>query len=298
MFKQLLKEFEYELKASHQLSAASMQAYISDLEAYIAYLQNKGIHEPTLIDEKVLKQYLMTLRKKHRAATTVSRKLSAIKKFHGFMVDERLVASNIVNGVRRPKTRKPLPKVLNLTDIEAMLDATEGDTPLAYRNKAMIELLYGSGLRISELLALKTDALHINSGFINVHGKGNKERIVPIGNAAARALKKYLEKGRLTLQKAPTPHVFLNRFGAPISRIGFYKVLKDIAKAAGIDKDVSPHTLRHSFATHLLERGVDLRFVQELLGHSDVATTERYTHISNQQLIDVYDAYHPHAKKE
>ncbi len=298
MLKQLLKEYEYELKASQALSANSIQAYLSDLHAYTDYLLDRDLKNPSHITKKHVQNYLMTLRKKHRTATTVSRKLSAMKKFHQFMLEEKLVDENIILTMHRPKKTKPLPDVLTLDEIERLLEAAQGDNILSIRNVAMVELLYGSGLRISELLDLKTNDLHINMGFVNVIGKGNKERIVPIGSEAAKALIKYLDASRLKLSKASTPYVFLNRFGKRISRVGFYKIIKELAKTANIDKDVSPHTLRHSFATHLLENGVDLRYVQELLGHSDVSTTEIYTHISKKQLIAVYDQFHPHGKKE
>ncbi len=297
MLRQLLKEYEYELKASSHLSKNSVAAYLNDLKHYIDYLEKKEIRNPQAITKHTIKQYLMVLRKKHRTPSTVSRKLSALKAFHQFLLDEKEVTDNVILNVHRPKQEKRLPDVLTLEEMESLLENVEGTNPLAQRNRAMIELLYGSGLRISELTGLKVNDLHINQGLINVHGKGDKERIVPIGAMAEKALKRYLEDGRLKLKKAPTTHVFLNRLGKPVSRVGFYKVLKDIALKAGVNKNVSPHTLRHSFASHLLEAGVDLRYVQEMLGHVSVSTTELYTHINKKQLIAVYDAYHPHAKR-
>ncbi len=297
MLKQLLKEYEYELKASSHLSKNSIGAYLADLRDYIEYLAKKDITEATDIDKHTVKQYMMALRKRHASASTVSRKLSALKAFHQFLLDEKIVKENVLLHVRRPKQQKKLPDILSVEELEALLKKTEGDTPLSQRNRAMVELLYGSGLRIGELLALETNDLHINQGFINVSGKGDKERIVPIGSEAASALKRYLESGRLKLSKAPVPNVFLNKAGKPMSRVGFYKILKNLAREAGIEKNVSPHTLRHSFASHLLEAGVDLRYVQEMLGHADVSTTELYTHINKKQLIAVYDKYHPHAKR-
>ncbi len=297
MFKQLLKEYAYELKASHQLSKQSINAYISDLNAYIEYLEFKGVSKPEDIDKHLIQNYLMTLRKKHLSPATVSRRLSAMKKFHQFLLEEKLVEDNILLYIRRPKQTKRLPEILAIEEIEALIEVAKKDTTLMKRNLAMIELLYGSGLRITELIQLKTEDLHINMGFINVFGKGDKERIVPIGNEAAKALKSYLESARLKLAKQPTPYVFLNRFGNTISRVGFYKILRELAKEAGIQKEVNPHMLRHSFATHLLNAGVDLRYVQEMLGHTDVSTTEIYTHLNKQHLIKIYDQYHPHAKK-
>ena len=297
MFKQLLKEYAYELKASQELSKQSIEAYLSDLKHYIDYLDFKEIKDPQEIDKPLIQNYLMTLRKKHLSASTISRRLSALKKFHQYMLEEKLVDDNIMLYIRRPKNPKRLPEVLSIEEIESLIEVAQEPTNLMKRNLAMIELLYGSGLRISELIELKTDDLHINMGFINVIGKGDKERIVPIGNEAAKALKTYLESARLHLSKTSTPYVFLNRFGKPISRVGFYKILKDLGIKANIQKEVSPHMLRHSFATHLLNAGVDLRYVQEMLGHTDVSTTEIYTHLNKQALIRIYDQYHPHSNK-
>ncbi len=297
MLKQLLKEYEYELKASSHLGKQSQAAYLSDLKQYITYLDKKEISKPDMITKETLKQYMMVLRKRHHAPSTVSRKISALKGFHQFMVDEKILEDNVVLKLPRPKQKKHLPSVLNIKEMEALLDVVSGDTPLDQRNKAMLELLYGSGLRISELVDLNTNDLHVNEGLIHVHGKGDKTRIVPISAMAEKALKRYLESGRLAIKKMPTPVVFLNRLGRPISRVGFFKVLKDIALKARIHKNVSPHTLRHSFASHLLEAGVDLRYVQEMLGHENVSTTELYTHINKKQLIAVYDQFHPHAQR-
>jgi len=299
MFKQLLKEYEYELKSTSDLSKNTISAYMRDIQHYLEYIAFKEITNPKSITKAIIKSYLMTLRKKHRSASTVSRKLSALKGFHQFLVDEKLADDNVIMHIHRPKQTKHLPDVLTIEELETIIAyAHEKDTPNAVRNVAMIELLYGSGLRISEMLNLKTEHLHLNQGFINIIGKGDKERIVPIGSEAGVALRTYLESARLKLSQVPSPYVFLNRFGKPMSRVGFYKILKQIAEEAGILKDVSPHTLRHSFASHLLEAGVDLRYVQEMLGHTDVSTTEIYTHINKKQLIAVYDQYHPHAKKE
>ncbi len=297
MLRQLLKEYEYELKATANLSKQSKAAYLSDLKQYIAYLAQKDITQPKAIEKPVIKQYLMVLRKHHITPASVSRKLSAMKGFHQFLLDEKLVDDNVILKIHRPKQTKRLPEILSIEEIERLLAVAQGNSPLKQRNMAMLELLYGSGLRISELLNLKAADLHINQGLINVLGKGDKERIVPIGSMSAKTLKTYLEDGWLKLKKEPTTTVFLNKLGKPLSRVGFFKVLKNLTLEAGIDKKVSPHTLRHSFASHLLERGVDLRYVQELLGHQSIATTELYTHINKQQLIAVYDAFHPHAKR-
>ncbi|MGM0435984.1 MAG: site-specific tyrosine recombinase XerD [Bacillota bacterium] len=297
MLKQLLKEYEYELKSTSRLSRHSLDAYLGDVRGYVQYLLEREIKNPASITKQTVNRYIMTLRKKKRAPSTVSRKLSAIKAFHQFMLDEKLVDDNVILTVHRPKKEAHLPEILTIEEMDRLIEASRGETPLEIRNLAMLEMLYGSGVRISELTNLHTDDLHINEGFVNVTGKGNKERIVPIGSSAQKALKAYLEYGRLKLSKTPTPYVFLNSRGGVISRVGFFKILKRLAEKAGIEKTVSPHTLRHSFASHMLEAGVDLRFVQEMLGHTDVSTTEIYTHINKQHLIAVYDKFHPHAYK-
>jgi integrase/recombinase XerD len=188
--------------------------------------------------------------------------------------------------------------VLSLEEIEQMLSLLDGDNPLSVRNKAIVELLYGSGLRVSELINLRLGDLHINRRFINIIGKGNKERIIPLGDESAIALKEYLEKSRSVLKKDLGDIVFVNVRGSQISRIGVYKMLKQLASEANITKTVSPHTLRHSFASHLLENGVDLRMVQELLGHEDVSTTQIYTHIHKQTLKALFKKAHPRAMQE
>ncbi|MFP4078420.1 MAG: tyrosine-type recombinase/integrase, partial [Candidatus Izemoplasmataceae bacterium] len=221
MLKQLLKEYEYELKSGSRLSKHSLDAYMRDVGAYVEYLDKKAIKRPEAITKETVQQYLMTLRKKKRAPSTVSRKLSALKGFHQFMLDEKLVDDNVILSIKRPKQKHHLPDTLTIDEMDHLIETARGDSPLEKRNLAMLEMLYGSGLRISELTHLKTDDLHINEGFINVSGKGEKERIVPIGSNAASALKAYLEDARLRLSKKPTPYVFLNRHGQAISRIGF-----------------------------------------------------------------------------
>jgi len=299
MMKTLLKEFEYDLKASSGLSANTLNAYLRDCQAYVTYLETiRGIDDPEDITRKDVSNYIMTLRKKHYQASTLSRKLSSMSQFHQYLVREKILKENLIARIAKPKQTSHLPSVLSMRDIQAILAATDGESPLDERNKAMVELLYGSGLRISELCELTTNQLHLNDARVDVIGKGQKRRVVPLSAYAIEALKRYLSHGRLALAKAPSAYVFLNRHGRPISRVGFFKVLKALALKAGVSQTVSPHTLRHSFATHLLERGVDLRYVQEMLGHADVSTTEIYTHISSTHIQAIYDQYHPTRLKE
>lgn len=292
--KQLVKEFEYELKAASGLASHTITAYVRDVNDYITYLHvHRQIDDVSKITRKDLTNYVMTLRKKPLRPASLSRKISSLAKFHDFCLKEKLVTENIVKNIAKPKQKKSLPTVLSIPEIQRLLEACQGEDPLTQRNLAMLELLYGSGLRVSELTELQTRQLHLNEGVVHVVGKGQKERIVPLSAYAIEHLRKFIEGPRLKLTKGPSSYVFLNRHGQPISRVGFFKVLREIAKKAGLTKTISPHTLRHSFATHLLEQGVDLRYVQEMLGHQDVSTTEIYTHVNKAHLQSMYLKYHP-----
>ena len=299
MLKRLLKEFEYYLKITKGLSVNTIKSYITDLDEYIYFLtKNYMIKDPNKITKQHIRNFIGRLKRKHNTSSSISRKVSAIRSFHKYLLLEKLVDSNISTGISLPKKDQKLPVTLSIDEVEALLIASDGFEPLELRNKAMIELLYGCGLRVSELIALRLGDLHLNMGFINVMGKGTKERIVPIGEEAQHAMKRYLEEGRVALKKIPGDIVFVNVRGNDLSRVGLYKTLKKLALKAGIMKDISPHTLRHSYASHLLENGVNLRTVQELLGHEDISTTQIYTHISKKQLKDVYNEFHPRAQKE
>lgn len=299
MLKQLLKEYEYYLKVTKNLSIHSINSYTSDLKDYIEYVEkNYQIKDPNKITKSEIKNYMAALKRREAQSTSVARKLSAIRSFHQFLLSEKLVSENIASQIRQVKKESKLPTVLSLQEIEMMLSLLDEDEPLIMRNKAIIELLYGSGLRVSELINLRLGDLHINRRFINIIGKGNKERIIPLGDESAFALKNYLEKSRSVLKKELGDIVFVNARGTQISRIGVYKMLKKLANDAGITKTVSPHTLRHSFASHLLENGVDLRLVQELLGHEDVSTTQIYTHIHKHTLKALFKKAHPRAMQE
>lgn len=299
MLKRLLKEFEYYLKITKNLSQNTIKSYITDLSDYVLFItKNYNIKDPKDIDKEHIRNYIARLKRKHNTNSSISRKISAVRSFHKFLLLEKLVNKNVATGISLPKKELKLPIILSVEEVEALMIASDGFEPLELRNKAMLELLYGCGLRVSELLALRLQDLHINMGFINVVGKGNKERIVPIGDEAKFAIKRYLEEGRTMLKKIPGDIVFVNSRGSYISRVGLYKTLKKLAIRAGILKDISPHTLRHSYASHLLENGVNLRMVQELLGHEDISTTQIYTHISKKQLKDVYNEFHPRYTEE
>lgn len=298
--KYLLNDFLYHLKNERGLSKNTISAYETDLAHYIKFLEKyHHIKKPDQINERMLEGYLKSIRNKGLSAKTQARRLTSIKAFHAFLLLEREVDENISLNVKSPKIESNLPSVLSIDEVIKLLEAIDTTKPLGLRNMALLELIYGSGLRVSELLSLKVSDLHINQKYLTVIGKGNKERIVPISDMAVIALRNYLVKAREELVKEKTPYLFLNLNGDVLSRVGFFKVLKKLAQDAGLNPDlISPHTLRHSFATHLLENGMDLRTLQSLLGHEDISTTQIYTHISQKRIKEVYNKTHPRAMED
>lgn len=297
--KYILKDYLYHLKQEKGASKNTIDAYMRDLNQYASFLNR--YHQITRaedINKKHIEAYLKHLKKKHNAKS-VARKLTAIKSFHHFLMLERVVLVDIAKDFSTPKTAKSLPKVLTVDEVVRILEQVNKETPLGLRNKALLELIYGSGLRVSELLNIQIEDIHLTQGYVIVHGKGNKERMVPISDMALIAIRNYLVNGREKLSDStPTHDLFLNRNGHQLSRQGFFKVLKKLALKAGVTTECSPHTLRHSFATHLLENGMDLRTLQTLLGHEDISTTQIYTHISQKRLKDIYNQAHPRAKED
>ncbi len=222
------------------------------------------------------------------------RKISSIKSFYTFLINEDIYKINL--DIERPKFYKKLPKVLTIDEVDKLLNIPL-ETPFDYRNKAMLELMYATGLRISELINLKVNDIDLLEGTVIVMGKGSKERVIPVGDYAVDYLNKYLNV-RYKLLRDPTDYLFLNNHGRPISRQGFFKILKALLREKGLNEDASPHTLRHSFATHLINRGADLRSVQEMLGHSDITTTKIYTEVSDELVRKEYNEYHPRSKED
>ncbi len=298
--KDLITEYRYYLQSERRMSSNTISSYEKDIRNYVDYLENTlWVDDPELINEDHIKKFLASLKKKKYTSTSINRYLSSIKSFHKFLTLERVVKKNIALEVSSPKTDKKLPVVLSVEEVAKLLDSLAGDTPLHLRNQAMVELVYSSGLRVTELVTLQISNLHLTSKMIKILGKGSKERIVPVNDYALKILRKYITEGRPLLVKGKdNGYIFLNNHGQPISRISFFNILKEQAKIAGITKEISPHTLRHSFATHLLEAGIDLRLIQELLGHEDISTTQIYTHLSMKKIKEVYDSAHPRAKGE
>lgn len=292
-------DFRYHLQTDKRLSKNTVQAYMTDLNGYGKFLKEyQNIRFVDGITEDHIQRYIASLKRKDLSKRTLSRKIIVIKEFHHFLFSEGITDKDPARSIDTPKPSKPLPVVLTKDEMARMLDSIPTDTPLGLRNKAMMETLYASGLRISELCSLKTSDIHMREKYIVVIGKGNKERMVPLGDVAINALRNYLEKGRPQLDKTHDGTLFFNYQGHPISRIALYKYIVQLAKENGITKEISPHTIRHSFATHLLEGGTDLRMVQELLGHEDISTTQIYTHIDRARLKEMYANTHPMALKK
>lgn len=295
----LISEYQHYLVSEKMKSENTVHSYVSDLQNYIYYLNEKqGIDDIRNVDTKAIQKYLAYLKKLGYSPTSTSRALSAIKSFHKFLYLEHRTLENPATNLSSPKLDKKLPTVLSVEEVIKLLDSLDDSTPIHHRNKAMIEMVYGTGLRVSELVGLKLQDLHLTNKMISVKGKGNKERIVPINDYANKVLREYIINSRPKLAKPSkyNGYVFLNHLGTPISRQSFFLILKEQCNKAGITKEVSPHTLRHSFATHLLEAGTDLRLIQEMLGHEDISTTQIYTHLSNQKLKEIYKGAHPHGK--
>lgn len=297
--KQILEYFLNYLLIDRGLSENTIKSYAFDLQSFFNFLNEKQLVIQA-VQKSDLQQYLARLYHLEFQVRTVSRHLSTIRTFYDYLLLEGQVKVNPCALIEGPKLSKNLPTVLNLGEITRLLDSLTADTVYDIRNQAMIELLYATGMRVSELLDLDLEHLYLEMGFVRCMGKGAKERIVPIGALAIKAVENYLNGSRplLLKQHQQTNALFLNRFGKRMSRQGFWKILKQQAKLAGITKEISPHQLRHSFATHLIENGADLRVVQELLGHADIATTQIYTHISQSHLRKVIENAHPRAKKQ
>ncbi len=297
--KYILKDYEYYLKQEKGRSENTVSAYMRDLKQYQDFFEKYyHITDVRDIQKKHIEGYLKSISKK-LSSKSVARKLTAIKSFHHFLYIEKEVKSDISVKFSTPKIAKTLPKVLSIDEVVKILEQVDKTDALGLRNKALLELVYGSGLRVSELLGIKIEDIHLNQSYILVHGKGQKERIVPISDMSVIAIRKYMIDGRETLLKDHnSSYLFINNQGNSLSRQGFFKLLKKFAKDAGVETECSPHTLRHSFATHLLENGMDLRTLQTLLGHEDISTTQIYTHISQKRIKEVYLSAHPRAQKE
>ena len=293
-----LAEYIIYLKIERGLSANTVTSYKRDIEKYLTFLMEKKITQLDEVSRFEILDFLQTLRQSGAADNSIIRMVSSLRKFHQYLKRESIVSDDPMQLIDTPKKASTLPKAISPQAVEQLLEAPDTTTPLGVRDRTILELMYATGLRISELVNLKLSDMHLTMGFIQTMGKGEKERIIPLGEIASQWLDYYLDGARVYLQDQSaetSEYVFLNSRGKGLSRQGVWKKVKQLALEAGIDQNVTPHTLRHSFATHLLENGADLRMVQELLGHADISTTQIYTHITKTRLKQVYSDYHPRA---
>ncbi len=294
----MIDRFVNYLLSEKGLSSNTIESYIFDLNHFESYLK-KNEKDILKVNEKDLTEYVAFLYNCGYSPRTIMRHVSTLRNFYKFLFNEGELNSNPAEILETPKAFKLLPKYLTDSEVESLINLPDTSTPTGQRDRAMIELLYATGLRVSELLDLKINNLNLEERFLITFGKGAKERLVPFSKKALNFLELYLNDGRQKLLKGKKSYfLFLNSRGEKLSRQGFWKILKKYGKEIGIAHKLSPHTLRHTFATHLLEHGADLRAVQIMLGHSDISTTQIYTHISNERLKQIYFNFHPRAKKQ
>lgn len=291
-----VSEFIHYLAEERGLAQNTLESYGRDLRQYKTYLQSN--HRDLLNDSNhdTILTYLDSLQSKGRAKSTISRNLAAIKSFYQYLVRQRYLEKDPAATMESPKLEKKLPKILTVQEVEELLKQPNITVPGGLRDKAMLELLYATGIRVSELINLNISDANLDMGYIKCAGKGTRDRIVPLGSIASKCVLEYMNKGRGKLiRNYDESALFVNHHGNRLTRQGFWKIIKKYAHEARITKDITPHTLRHSFATHLLENGADLRSVQEMLGHADISTTQIYTHVTKNHLKEVYDKAHPRA---
>ena len=294
--KLLIKRFLIYLRLEQSLSDNSVYAYTHDIELFIQYLDSIN-HSMLLkdIDQENIEDFLAHLYELGLSASSQARILSGIKKFYAYLIQEKIVEENPTHLISSPSIGRHIPDVLTYEEICSMIENIDLSQQFGHRNKAILEVMYGCGLRVSEAISLKISNIYIQDEFIRIIGKGDKERLIPISQSIIKTLNLYIEGERKTQKITPkhTDTLFINRRGYGLSRQMIFLIIKDLAEKAGIKKNIGPHTIRHSFATHLLEGGADLRAVQQMLGHSSISTTEIYTHISDQYLKEVITLFHP-----
>ncbi|MDW7652175.1 MAG: site-specific tyrosine recombinase XerD [Bacillota bacterium] len=291
-----LRDYIHYLSVEKGLAKNTLESYTRDLRTFCEYLQQNGINcfEETARDSIV--GYLLSLQQKGKATATLSRNLASIRSFYAYLFQERMIVENPAADLESPKLEKKLPRVLSPQEVDLLLDQPDQLQVTGIRDKAMLEVIYATGIRVSELMSLDMNDINLDAGFLRCNGKGSKERIIPLGSVAIRHVDRYLGDGRPKLiRQNGEAALFVNQHGKRLTRQGFWKILKKYARQASITKEITPHTMRHSFATHLLENGADLRSVQEMLGHADISTTQIYTQVTKRKLRDVYEKTHPRA---
>lgn len=290
---QYITEYTNFLIIEKRQSPNTVIAYRHDINCFVSHFPARGLDVITASD---VRTFLIYLRTKGLAPSTVARCLSSIKSFYNYLFSENLILENPTESIESPRPWRKLPDVMSIEEVDALMAAPNVKTPVGLRDLAMLEVLYATGLRVSELVLMKMCTVNLKVGYVRTLGKGHKERMVPLGDAALIAVENYILNSRPSfLKEKNSADLFLTRRGAAMTRQGFWKILKQYTVKAKISSAVSPHTLRHAFATHLLERGADLRSVQQMLGHSDISTTQIYTHILQERMREVHDNYHPRA---
>lgn len=289
------QRFKQYLQLERSLSIHSVEAYLADLEKYQLWMESLGYHDPLKINQKSIQQFPLWVSDQGFQATSQARIISGVRAFYKFLVMEDSLLESPADFLEPPKTGRKLPVVLSVEEIDAMIAAVDRSTGEGERNVAILETLYSCGLRVSELVGLKLTQIHPEEGFLQVIGKGNKERLVPVGSRALKHIKLYVNQVRVhvNIQSSQRDVVFLSKRGGALSRQSVFLLIKGLALKTGVKKNISPHTFRHSFATHLVEAGADLRAVQEMLGHESITTTEIYTHLDRNYLTDTLLKFHP-----
>ena len=280
------------LRDVRRMSPNTVESYARDLAALAAFAEKRQL-DPAALDRRELEAFVRGLMASGLSPRSTARAVACVRGFYKFLAVEQRRESSPADDLRAPRAWAALPKFLDLDEVDRLLAQPNVATPRGLRDKALISVLYATGLRVSELISLKSTNLHLREGYLTCVGKGDKERLVPIGQEAADWVQKYLAEGRPKLVPKSSPWLFVNARGGPLSRVGFWKLLKEYGLKAGITRNISPHVLRHSFATHLLDRGADLRAIQMMLGHADLSTTQIYTHVLEARLRSVYDRFHP-----
>jgi integrase/recombinase XerD len=294
IMKELIDTFLNYLSVERGLSNNTIIAYRKDLDSYIGFISNRHVDALSKITKNDITNFMMNQKDKGISANSIARRLAAIRMFHRFLARERILKSDPSSLIDSPKLWKKIPDTLSLNEVEALLAQPDIRDRQGVRDKAMLEVLYATGMRVSEIVNLKSDDVNLDIGFLRCIGKGDKERIIPLGKKAINSIKRYLGISRPHFLKTKESNfLFLSRLGKKLSRQSVWKIMKRYAKLARIKKPIRPHILRHSFATHLLERGADLRSVQEMLGHSNISTTQIYTHINKERLKTIHKMYHP-----
>ncbi|WP_057745056.1 site-specific tyrosine recombinase XerD [Liquorilactobacillus capillatus] len=292
----LIEDYLHYLTVERGLAKNTVMSYRNDLLQFVLFLKKRKLNSFDVVDRQLIIAFMQQETTKEKATSSITRSVTSLRKFFQFLVEEEKIKKDPMQLIDAPKRKEHLPEVLSTKEVEKLLASPDTGQKLGLRNRAILEVMYATGLRVSEVVNLKLSDLHLSMGLIQTMGKGSKERLVPIGDQAIKWAEQYLQQARpKLLGQKRSPYLFLNNHGHKLTRQGIWKNLKAEVLKTGITKKVTPHTLRHSFATHILENGADLRVVQELLGHADIATTQIYTHLSKKRLTDIYEQYHPRA---